>query len=891
MKKSACFLAPFILFGVTAFPVSRVLAESSGQATAIQKPPAQAGIAEARSPDGKEKEFDDVIKGARKTEGLFNLYQKDDKLYLEILPDQFGRLYLFIPTLTTSVGNGGAGSYLPLRTFAWEKRDKKILLIWKNTDVVAETSAEYARALKNVAPDSIVFAFKIESEPHPLKKSFLVCLDDCFFSDLQKLSSFGDSSHPYAVDKSRTVWGKTVAFPKNIELEVRYTLASSRPLPVAGVPDPSVFTVNVRYSVSELPSANGYVPRLADDRVGYFVTKVYDYDKLDLEGTTTYYINRWNLEKKNPGATLSEPKEPIVFWLENTIPHEYRNAIRDGILEWNKAFARAGFENAVVVKQMPDDAVWDPADVRYNTIRWIPSLTGGGGGAMGPSRVNPLTGQILDADVTVRAPLNFIFSYNAFNSPLSLSGGGQRGLLPGDINPWDQDNLAMGMERDFGILDMFASGKIRSLQDVPKEYIYDAVKQLACHEVGHTLGLRHNFKGSSTIALKDLHNATLTAKESIGSSIMEYLPSNLAPKGVRQGDYFQKTIGAWDYWVIEYGYRPFGAQRPEDELPKLAEIAGRASEPGLVYGTDEDAYDVGSYASSVDPLAMTYDLSDDPLGFAEQDVQRTRDLWKQLEDRVLFEGQSYVYLRRAFESSLGRYFRAMARLTRWIGGVYHVRVHVGDAGNDLPFRPVEADRQRRALNIIRTNLLDPGVFAFKPEFFQKLQYDRFVDLDAWETAAAADPGGVKLDFSLTLYLEQSYKSVLRSLLDPLRLQRIQDQTLQAAGPHFGLSEFLDGVQGAVWRDVKEGDSASAYRRILQRADLELVSRLVLDPPKPLPGDAEILFRHELRRLSKMIADRLGNTPDTDVMTRAHLESCLDLIAETLKAGYTKGPQK
>jgi len=169
---------------------------------------------EPKPPEKKAKSFDEIVKDSKKVEGLFTLYMKEDKLYLEILPDQYDRMYLFIPTLWTSVGNGGAGSYLPLRVFVWEKMEKKVLLLWKNTTVVAERSQEYKRALRNVVPDSIVCSFTIESEPHPVRKSILICLDDCFFSDLQTLSSFfGDPRHPYSVDKTRTVWGKILAFP------------------------------------------------------------------------------------------------------------------------------------------------------------------------------------------------------------------------------------------------------------------------------------------------------------------------------------------------------------------------------------------------------------------------------------------------------------------------------------------------------------------------------------------------------------------------------------------------------------------------------------------------------------------------------------------------------
>ncbi|MFB0518502.1 MAG: zinc-dependent metalloprotease, partial [Acidobacteriota bacterium] len=744
-----------------AFSQQEVKQEKAQQ---VQKP--EAKQEEKKPPEKKEKTFEEVIKDARKLEGLFNLYQKEDKLYLEILPEQFGKLYLFIPTLWTSVRYGGAGDYLPQRVFLWEKLDKKVLLTWKNTQYIAKKSLQYKRSLKNVVPDSIVAAFKIESEPHPERKSVLVCLDDCFLADLVNLGAeFSSPQNPYSLDKSRTVWGKIMAFPRNIELEVRYTITSSKPRVEPSVPDSRAFTLHVRYSISEVPVNNGYKPRLADDRVGYFFTRVYDYDRFELDGTVVRYINRWHLEKKDPNAKVSEPKEPIVFWLENTIPVEYRKGLRDGILEWNKAYEKAGFKNAIVVKQMPDDAEWDPADIRYNTIRWVTALTGSGGNAFGPSRVNPFTGQIFDADVVIIAPINFIFSYNVFESPLSfLFFGKESTLLPGKISLWSQDNILLGFERDFGILDMLARGKIKDIKEVPEEYMYDFFKFLACHEVGHTLALRHNFKGSTTIALQDLHNTKVTTRESIGNSIMEYLPSNVAPKGVKQGDYWQKTIGAWDYWAIEYGYTPIEGDTPEDELPVLNKIASRSTEPELIYGTDEDAYNFGRFSTSIDPVCIDWDLGDDPLAFSEQEVNRITDLWQQFEDRALFEGKSYVYLRLGFESSLLRYFRAMSRLVKWIGGIYHTRVHVGDPGKDFPFRVVEYDKQRQAFNIIKAHLLSPDAFAFDSAFIQKLQIDRFFEfLYLDELIRAMNEGRFRLDFSLSYYLQMFYQRILSML--------------------------------------------------------------------------------------------------------------------------------
>jgi hypothetical protein len=830
--------------------------------------------------------FEEKVLNARKSEGLFNLYRKEDNLYLEIQPEQFGKQYLLMPTLWTSTRFDTAGTHLPTRVFVWEKLDDKVLLLWKNTRYTAEESPHYKRSIENVIPDSIVHAFKIESSPHPERKSSLISLDDCFLSDLPALgqSLSRDPKHPYSVDKNRTVWGRVQSFPKNVELEVRYVVASARPTNELIVPDSRAVTVHVRYSISEVPMNNGYHPRLADDRIGFVHTKVYDFDRSGLEGTTVRYIHRWQLEKKNPTEEISEPKAPIVFWLENTIPLEYRRPLRDGVLEWNKAFERAGFKNAIVVKQMPDDAEWDPADVRYNTIRWVVALSGTGGLGLGWSRENPLTGQILDADVVLLSPLDYIFAHHAYRSPLRLDGLGEVSESSSDeTSSWYQDSLFLRYERDFGILNMLVSGTIGDIEDVPEEYVNQLLKFWVCHEVGHTLGLRHNFKGSTTIALEDLHNTEVTARESIGNTVMEILPTNLAPKGVKQGDYLPSTIGAWDYWVIQYGYLPIEAKTPDDERAELEKIASRSTEPGLSYGASEDAWDLGPYATSIDPMCNSGDLSDDPIGYVEQEIARVEDLWQQLEDRALFEGESFAYLRRGFENTLRRYLSGMSRLTKWIGGIYHVRAHVGDPGGILPYRVVEYEKQKRALNIINEKLFHPDGFTFEPDFIRKLQIDRFMDFAPREDIERqVSQGELRLDFSLAFYLRRSYQRILNLLYDPARLHRIQDNELRTKERKLTLEDYLSELHTAIWEELETGEAIGSYRRILQREYLNTVTRNILEPAPLASADALAICRHQLKQLDKNIADYLSRDPDVDLPTRSHLDSCSDIINETLK---------
>jgi hypothetical protein len=441
----------------------------------------------------------------------------------------------------------------------------------------------------------------------------------------------------------------------------------------------------------------------------------------------------------------------------------------------------------------------------------------------------------------------------------------------------------MRYERDFGILDMLISGKIDDIKDVPEEYVNQLLKFWVCHEVGHTLGVRHNFKGSTTIAFKDLHNTDVTAQDSIGNTIMEYLPANLAPKGVKQGEYLPSTIGAWDYWVIQYGYTPIEAETTDEERPALEKIASRSTEPELSYGASEDAWDLGPYATSIDPLCATGDLSDDPIGHSEQRINRIENLWRQLEDRAMFEGQSFVYLRQGFETTLRGYFSRMSRLTKWIGGIYHVRAHVGDPGGVLPYRVVEYEKQKRALDIIKNKLFHPDALTFEPDFIRKLQIDRFMDFASREEIERqATQGKLRLDFSLAFYLKRSYQRVLNLLYDPVRLHRIQDNELRTKERRLTLEDYLSELHSAIWEEMETGEAIGSYRRILQREYLNTVTRTVLKPTPLVSGDALAISRYQLKQLDKNIADYLSRDPKVDLMTRSHLDSCSDIINETLK---------
>jgi hypothetical protein len=336
-----------------------------------------------------------LLKDATTHTGMLTLYQTKTNVFVELTPADYNSEYLVLISIARGISQGsilGGMSWGFGDDWVWQFRkvDDNVHVVRKNVRFKATKGSPEATAVANAYTDSVLFS--IPAKVKGPKGGDLVDITQIFMSDLPQISRVLPG---FQFSPQKSTWSKVKAFPNNVELEVAATYASAGTIELDTVPDSRGATINVHYSVSKIPST-GYQPRLADDRVGYFLTAVKDFSSKSDRDNFVRYINRWDLRKADPMAKVSPPVKPIKFWIEKTVPFKYRKAIYDGIYEWNKAYEKAGFVNAIIVDQQPDDATWDPEDVNYNTFRWI---TSNAGFAMGPSRVNPYTGQILDADI------------------------------------------------------------------------------------------------------------------------------------------------------------------------------------------------------------------------------------------------------------------------------------------------------------------------------------------------------------------------------------------------------------------------------------------------------------------------------------------------------------
>ncbi len=847
--------------------------------------------------------FSEIGKNSDKLDGLFTLYCIEDsgKIYLEIKPEQLNKDYLAIATLESGVGESGIYSGLPISDFLFYFRriNNRLHFVIRNVKFRAESRPEQ-RSLARSFSDSVLYSLQIHTiDPH--SKNILISLDELLMQDFAGLTPLLKYSlqADYHLDASKSYFGDINSFPENVEIDSVYGFSSPEGANLVTLPDSRALTLKVHYSFSQLRENTGYIPRIADDRVGYFITAFQDLSNNNAHESFVRYINRWHLEPSDPNASLSPPKKPIVFWIENAVPIEYRDAVREGVLMWNKAFEKAGFQNAIEVRQMPDDADWQPADVHYNTIRWFNSLDAGF--ARGPVRVNPLTGEILDADIIVDA--NMVLSiqqeYHALmegNSSFTDGHFSQLGKNPcpgnssamflKDFKAFPEQHLAdndlcYSMESSdqaaMGALALSILPNTTPSSETMKEYIHQYLRSLIAHEVGHTLGLRHNFHGSTMLAPEELNNTEITHTKGLAGSVMDYLPVNIAPQGVPQGDYFPGVVGPYDEWAIEYGYKrsPSLALEgiiPESEKSFLEQIALVSPQPELSYATDEDIWDIN-------PLANVWDMSSDVLLYSQWQMDNARFMWQHLDKGDLSKGESYSNLRLRFNRVLKYYFRNASLLSKYIGGQSFRRFHASDDAS-WTFVPVSVLKQRQALTKLQEYVFAEDAFSFSPQLLNQLAPSR------WEHWGSSVPNN-RLDYPIHDRILSFQSAVLRSLLDSDRLNRLQDIELKTqAGQALSIPELFDTLQTGIWTEVltpEEPKPISSIRRSLQREYLNILLEMMLGTTDT-PEDGRTLAWYELRQLQKAIDVRLKQLSESlDIYTIAHLESSGDRIAKALNA--------
>ncbi len=884
-----------------------------GGAASGPRPPGAAPVAPAAAP-GPLKPFAEVIKGADKIDGPLVAWKKDDKVWLELKPDDFDRPFFLSTKLKSGIGERMFFGGLMQESGVVEFRRvyNQVQLVWRNVGFIAKPGTPEARAVEAGYSPSLLASAAVLSTPEPERKSVLIEANAIFMADLLGLGMDLQRTYRqgYSFDPRNSALTSVRQTPEAVEIDVlaHYATASiavptpgappGAPMPSAprSLPDPRSMFMQIHYSLAPLPAAP-MQGRKADARVGYFASGRYDFSD-DLERTPRQrYVNRWRLEKKDPSAALSEPVKPIVYWIDRTVPLKYRATITAGILEWNKAFEKIGFKDAIRVEVQPDDAPWDTLDFGRASVRWMMNVEPTFG-AIGPSHVDPRSGEILDADIGIES----LSSRNVrasraqiFNGMAADAGAGHdpahddADLVMGDLpaDPKQRALLASGRLCVFGDymaeqLD-YALGVLEARGDLPPDspeaeaFAQAYLKDVTMHEVGHTLGLRHNFRSSRAYTMQQVTDPAWVKANGIAGSVMEYAPINLAAPGETfypANMAFGDTIGPYDYWAIEYAYKPLASGLTQAETDAaLEKVAARSAERLLAYGTDEDNL------FGIDPEAIVGDLGDDPVAFTKKRIAIAQDLLKRQETRPLAANDDYGKLRRSVSYALRDVARSATVVARQIGGLRTLRDAPG-TGRD-PLTPVPAADQRRALDVITGSLLAADSFKVSPALQRRLAPDY---LERFE-ALRMGQGSAQTDFSPSVQVMGMQKALLGQLMSDTVATRMIENTERApdgAGRTLRMPELYARLQQAVWSELGTGGDIPALRREVQRDHVNRLAGLLLRPGAASRADTRGVVRVQARALQERLraaAARGGLNEET----RAHLLDSAETLDQALTA--------
>ncbi|MBD0296108.1 MAG: zinc-dependent metalloprotease [Flavisolibacter sp.] len=809
-------------------------------------------------------------KSSRKTDGLFTVYQDTatGSLLLYVKKNQLGNEYIY-QSFSISGPNSMYLNQSMHRTnfiFKVQKAFDKLEFSRVNTAFYYDPKNPVSKTKDVDKPEAIFLSEKVIGED---STGYLVNADALFLSE--KLDPVKPVTIPSffsmpqftlgALNPSKSKYNAVRSFPDNTDIivDLAYDNPSAFVSGGADITDARYVRVRMQHSLIEMPK-NDFKPRRDDPRVGYFGQQINDQTSIS---PTPFrdIINRWNLKKKDPSAALSEPVEPIVFWIENTTPLEYRQTIMEAGLKWNAAFEKAGFKNAVQMKIMPDDAKWDPADIRYNVIRWVSSATPTYG-AIGPSFVNPKTGQILGADITVEW-------YSGSATPIydELANGkkpaaAQELHFPGmDIDHLATCTLASELKAQLvtGMTALEVTGADpKEMSEMHKQFM----TYLIMHEMGHTLGLNHNMKSSQMWSPKEINNKELTRKYGLTGSVMDYPAINISLDRKEQGDYYTTIAGPYDEWAIEYGYTPFAEGEEEAGLRK---ILSRSTDPRLAFGNDGD--DMRAPGKAMDPRVNVNDLTSDAIGYAEERFQLVNNLMGKLLQKYTKEGHSFAELRARYGTLQSQRLGMISAVSRYIGGVYVDRSFPEQHSGTKPFTPVSLAQQKRAIRVLNQYVFAPDAFKADAAVYAYLQPQR--------RGFNQSPMGDDYKITSTVLMLQ-VNGAISHLLHPATLQRITNSRLY--GNQYSAAEVLnDLTTGIFTADLKS--AVNVYRQYLQTAYVKSLLSIAMDKFNQYDDVAQAAALNAVKKIKAQMLSAASPNEET----KAHRAHLIFLINNELEA--------
>jgi hypothetical protein len=784
------------------------------------------------------KKYDEVItKEAKSSPGVFMVHQLEDKLYFEIPQDGFGKLILW--TLEVAKGPAGAGAFGYPRALGncvvrFERRGNKVYL-WKSAFAKRGGTNALSRAVEAGNSDTIIWSFSVEAEGKD--RSVVIQATPLFTQDIPDFSvkRAVDGS---AIDESRSYLEGVKVFPTNIEVRALLTFrqgggaGAPTGLPVRGGGGSGSATALLHHSLVQLP-ATPMLGRYFDSRVGYFTESYEDYTSQRGWTESRQLITRFRLEKKDPDAAVSEPRQPIVFYLSREVPEKWRSYLKKGVEDWAPAFEKAGFKNAILCKEAPDerqDPAWDPEDARYSVIRWVASPVSN---AMGPHVHDPRSGEIISAHVIFWHDITKLVQQWYF-------------IQCGGNDP-----------------------RVTRLP-LPDEITGECLRYVACHEVGHTLGLRHNHRASQAYTVAQLRDPEFVARNGSVASIMSYGRFNYVAQPEDKVKSFLPKVAAYDIFAIEWGYTPItGAKTSEEERKTLDKWAARQlDEPFLRFGGEDGP-------STVDPTVLTENIGNDALEVTALGLKNLERMLDKLVEGTTKLGEDYSLLEDTYANVLRHRAGWFGAVAKNVGGVVENR-SLGRRGGEA-FTPVPCDRQQKAVKFLLEHAFTTPRKLTNPAIVSRFRYSGVADA-----------------------VMSQQKNLLLSLLSQDRFARLMDAEVLLGPKAYTALQLVTDVQEGIWMELKADKPViDPLRRTLQRVYLEHL-RNELKPKKDdaptvaVPGagrlripaernrstDFRAVARASLQVLQQQLASATGRTDDP--LMRAHLEDCLREVRTMLE---------
>lgn len=796
--------------------------EQPAQKTPTKKPPTKKG---ALQPYSKV-----ITKDAKSDEGLFTVHEIDGKYFFEIADSLMGRDMLMVTRIAkTAAGIGFGGGKTNTQVLRWDKIGKKIHLRIISYTITAADSLPISEAVENSNFAPILASFPIKALA---KDSAGVVIDatNLLTKDVKPLGlpQFRRSQYRVSrLDAERSYVSRVSSYPENIELRhVKTYFASNSPSSSA---DGSI-SVEMSNSMILLP-AEPMQRRLADRRVGWFARGTTDYGLDVQQSKSVRFLDRWRLEvrpedeAKFRRGELVVPKKQIVYYIDRATPKKWVQAIKDGIEDWQAAFEAAGFKDAIIAKEAPspeEDPDWSPEDVRYSTVRYLASPIPN---ANGPHVSDPRSGEILESDI------------NWYHNVMTL------------------------LRRWFFVQTAAINPDAQS-SEFKDEVMSRLIRFVSSHEVGHTLGLPHNFGSSVAYPVDSLRSASFTQRMGTAPSIMDYARFNYIAQPEDKGVALMPEVGEYDKYAIAWGYRPIlGANSPEAELPTLRKwIDDKNGDPMYRYGRQGNANDY---------TAQSEDLGDDAMRASMYGIKNLKVIMKGLQEWTYAEGGDYSELNEMYGEVQSQFNRYMGHVGRYVGGVKENYKSTDQEG--VVYTHAPKAKQKEAVKFINDNLFNTPKWMLDEDIINRLR-----------------------DYGTLESMRGMQVRTLNSLLEWRKLGRVIENEAMNGSDAYGILDLFSDVRNGVWSEIRNGSTIDTYRRNLQRAHIERLETLMTGELPPIPAqfrrffgpgidasqsDIRAVVRGELKTMRSRIRAAVPRTRDR--MSKLHLEDAIERIDNIL----------